>query len=104
MKLDKNTKEIIDKYFAEISAEELYSILTNQYGFEKDETVVVSDGLYSHVTPTSLDLDCLPIAYAPTCHFIKNFAYVEVKSVASNTSLKDSIIESNSISTNSFAA
>lgn len=46
MKLDKNLKEIIDQYFAEISAEELFHILTNKYNFKEDNNTFISKGEY----------------------------------------------------------
>lgn len=43
MKLDKELKEKIDRYFDNISAENLYSILTEKYNFvdTDSDTVIV---------------------------------------------------------------
>lgn len=48
MKLDEKLKERIDKYFNEISAEELYYILTEKYKFPEnsDQTVSVNCDKY----------------------------------------------------------
>lgn len=48
MKLNKELKNRIDRYFDEISADELYSILTEKYNFtdQDNETVIVNDGKY----------------------------------------------------------
>ncbi len=50
MKLDKDLKDRIDRYFDSISADELYSILTGKYNFIDDNsdagTVIVDDGKY----------------------------------------------------------
>lgn len=49
MKLDKELKEKIDRYFDNISAENLYSILTEKYNFvdNDSDTVIVNNGKYS---------------------------------------------------------
>lgn len=48
MKLDKELKERIDRYFDEISADELYSVLTEKYHFESkdNDMVIVNNGKY----------------------------------------------------------
>lgn len=48
MKLDKELKERIDRYFDEISANELYSILTEKYHFKNKDNniIVVNEGKY----------------------------------------------------------
>lgn len=49
MKLDKELKEKIDRYFDNISADELYSILIEKYNFvdTDSDTVIVDNGKYS---------------------------------------------------------
>lgn len=46
MKLDKDLKEKIDRYFDNISADELYGILTGKYNFPEEgiNMLVVKDG------------------------------------------------------------
>lgn len=47
MKLDKELKDRIDRYFDNISATELYTILTRKYNFpEKDSSIIVINDEY----------------------------------------------------------
>ena len=41
MKLNKETKDRIDKFFAEISAEDLYRISVEKYGFTEDVSLEI---------------------------------------------------------------
>lgn len=49
MKLTDELKKRIDKYFEEISSEELYRVSTVKYGFEEDLSLNVKDEPFSHV-------------------------------------------------------
>ena len=54
MKLDNNLKERIDKYFAEISAEELYYILTDKYNLTNGDEILINKGKFQNINDTSL--------------------------------------------------
>lgn len=49
MILDNSLKNKIDKYFENISAEDLYSILTKQYDFEKICIQLTNGGKYQNI-------------------------------------------------------
>lgn len=46
MKLDKDLKDRIDKYFEIVSAIDLYNILTQKYKFKSINESIVTNGLY----------------------------------------------------------
>ena len=52
MKLDNNLKERIDKYFAEISAEELYYILTDKYNLTNGDEILINKGEFQNINDT----------------------------------------------------
>ncbi len=66
MKLDEKLKERIDKYFNEISAEELYYILTEKYKFPEnsDQTVSVNCDKYLRKEDNTSDFFNNIISYA----------------------------------------
>jgi hypothetical protein len=65
MKLSKNIKERIDNYFQNITAEELYNIAVNEYGFTENIDIeldnqsfdVVEQSFYSSNTDNSIDVN-----------------------------------------------
>lgn len=68
MKLNKELKDNIDKYFANISAEELFNLSVRKYGFVEENSIeisckkfdVINVELYSSASDESYDNNDIP--------------------------------------------
>ncbi len=104
MKLNKNLKERIDNYFAGISAEELYSILTDKYDFTNVDAVFVDEGEYPNMSDTLSNAYRKFIFYVEESKIVQTFESVDVKFVKDSSDIKDAEVVYDEKCTIPFAA
>lgn len=104
MKLDNNLKERIDKYFAEISAEELYYILTDKYNLTNGDEILINKGEFQNINDTLSKAYREFISYATEYKIAQTFESINVKFVKGSNAIKDSKIVYNKECTIPFAA
>lgn len=90
MKLNKALKERIDRYFNEISANELYSILTEKYNFvnNDNDTVIVDNGKYVCKTDIISEFVDDVISYA-NLDVKQEFEVVEIKFLEDTSNIQN---------------
>lgn len=103
MKLDNNLKERIDQYFAGMSAEDLYCILTDKYNFIKDDVLLVSEGEYQNMNDTFSKMYREFISYVAE-YKTQPFECLDVKFLEASNMIKDSNVVYNKECTIPFAA
>ena len=91
-------------YFAEISAEELYYILTDKYNLTNGDEILINKGEFQNINDTLSKAYREFISYAAEYKIAQTFESINVKFVKGSNAIKDSKIVYNKECTIPFAA
>lgn len=85
MKLDKNIKNRIDEYFNNISAEDLYDVLTNKYNMHDQEN-------YECINYASCE-DSYPICSDDVFDMIQKMSFGKIETVSESKHAHENSVE-----------